>query len=276
MQPENLTPNAEGYYEWPGPSETIEVTGLAPVGFEDLVSAEKLKLVHVMDPEQIRKLRELEEPSRPSSSWRTTEESKQYWESMDEIDPGAWQSEWNEQESARIKKMDQAYMEYLNHKAFQLERSYSKMETLGKIGKGIGWGMLVGVTALGGGIGLTAVKPIPSLATTIANSPTAATVGAAAATAKQAIDKVLPTLLQEGETFLAVFKNGEMLARTRNTLLPHAEFVKRFLGTLSEGSEVITFGKYQGQIEALLSATFHGNRLPASAATLAALKKLFE
>jgi len=30
LQPENLTPNAEGYYEWPGPGETIEVSGAIP------------------------------------------------------------------------------------------------------------------------------------------------------------------------------------------------------------------------------------------------------
>ena len=43
-------------------------------------------------------------------------------------------------------------------------------------------------------------------------------------------------------------------------MLSHAEFVSRTVGTLPEGAEVVTIGKYQGQVAAFNSMTFSGNQ----------------
>jgi len=82
-------------------------------------------------------------------------------------------------------------------------------------------------------------------------------------------------VLAEGQTFLAVVKDGEIIAKTSDIALSHAEFVRRSLGTLPDAAHVITFGKLKGEIIALNSKTFHGNQLPASQSVLDLLNSLF-
>lgn len=70
--------------------------------------------------------------------------------------------------------------------------------------------------------------------------------------------------------------NGQIIAQSGDLLLSHAEFVARTLGTLPEGAEVVTIGKYQGQIVALNSMTFAGNQGLASPAAQAAARAGFQ
>lgn len=82
--------------------------------------------------------------------------------------------------------------------------------------------------------------------------------------------------LPESEGVLAVIKDGKILASSRNTLMSHAEFVKRNIGTLPEGAEVVTIGKLDGQITALLSQGIHGRTLPASQAAIDAARNVYK
>ena len=83
-------------------------------------------------------------------------------------------------------------------------------------------------------------------------------------------------LLREGDVYLGVVKDGKIIAQTSNTLLPHAQFVRRTLGELPKGSEVVTFGKTKEGISVLRSRTFHGNSLPASKEAINAVKAVYK
>ena len=76
--------------------------------------------------------------------------------------------------------------------------------------------------------------------------------------------------LREGDAVLAIVKDGRVIAQTSDVMLSHAEFVRRTVGILPSGAEVVTIGKFNGQIMALSSQTFYGNQLPSSAAQEAA------
>ena len=83
-------------------------------------------------------------------------------------------------------------------------------------------------------------------------------------------------LLSEEQGVLAVVKDGVILAQTGDVMLSHAEFVRRTVGTLPAGAEVVTIGKLEGQIIAIRSPTFHVRQLPASQATQQAAKAAFK
>ena len=86
----------------------------------------------------------------------------------------------------------------------------------------------------------------------------------ATAAAEGAVCKIASkTLLNEGDALLAVVKDGKILAKTTDIELSHARFVEKALGSLPEGSQVVTIGKLDGEIAVLNPRTFHGNQLPA-------------
>lgn len=82
--------------------------------------------------------------------------------------------------------------------------------------------------------------------------------------------------LEEGQALLAVVKDGRIVAQTADVALSHARFVEQTLGTLPEGARVVTIGKFQGEIYAQNSRTFHGNQLPAPEHVLDAIKRIFK
>jgi hypothetical protein len=71
------------------------------------------------------------------------------------------------------------------------------------------------------------------------------------------------TTLRDGETRLAIVRQGSVIAQTADITLSHAEFVRRTCGTLPEGAWVGTIRKVGRQVLALNSRTFYGNQLPA-------------
>jgi hypothetical protein len=82
--------------------------------------------------------------------------------------------------------------------------------------------------------------------------------------------------LTEGDAVLAVAHNGKIIAQTSDVLLSHELFVSRYVGKLPAGAEVLTIGKFGGQVNALTSKTFHGTQLPASEAAQAAARAAFK
>ena len=73
----------------------------------------------------------------------------------------------------------------------------------------------------------------------------------------------VPVRLQNGDTLLAIVKDGQVIADTWNIALSHAEFVRRSFGLLPEGAWVGTIQKEDGEVMSFNSWTFYGNQLPA-------------
>jgi hypothetical protein len=65
--------------------------------------------------------------------------------------------------------------------------------------------------------------------------------------------------LRDGETRLAIVRDGTVIAHTADITLSHAEFVRRTCGTLPDGAWVGTIRKTGGRVLALNSRTFYGN-----------------
>jgi hypothetical protein len=85
------------------------------------------------------------------------------------------------------------------------------------------------------------------------------------------------TFIPEGQVYLAVVHNDEILAMTTHTGLGHQEFVARKLGgVVPAGAQVVTFGRYLGKIVVQLSSSYHGGARVASPATLQAILKRFK
>ncbi len=82
--------------------------------------------------------------------------------------------------------------------------------------------------------------------------------------------------LQDGDTLLAIVRDGKVTAHTRDIALSHAEFVRRTLGQLPEGAWVGTIRKAGGEVTAFNSRTFYGNQLPAPAQVVAAVRATFQ
>jgi hypothetical protein len=83
------------------------------------------------------------------------------------------------------------------------------------------------------------------------------------------------TLLRDGDTRLAVVRDGRLMVETADVTLSHAEFVSRALGTLPEGAWVGTIRKANGVVMALNSRTFYGNQVPAPPSVLDAVRAAF-
>jgi len=83
------------------------------------------------------------------------------------------------------------------------------------------------------------------------------------------------TLLRDGDTRLAVVRDGQLVVDTADVTLSHAEFVSRALGTLPEGAWVGTIRKANGVVMALNSRTFYGNQVPAPQGVLDAVRAVF-
>jgi hypothetical protein len=82
-------------------------------------------------------------------------------------------------------------------------------------------------------------------------------------------------LLREGDTRLAVVRDGRLLVESSDITLSHAEFVRRALGTLPEGAWVGTIRKAGGVVMALNSRTFYGNQVPAPQSVIDAVRVAF-
>ncbi|HEX8455439.1 MAG TPA: hypothetical protein VF647_25390 [Longimicrobium sp.] len=82
-------------------------------------------------------------------------------------------------------------------------------------------------------------------------------------------------LLREGDTRLAVVRDGRLLVESADITLSHAEFVRRALGTLPEGAWVGTIRKAGGVVMALNSRTFYGNQVPAPQSVIDAVRVAF-
>ncbi len=83
------------------------------------------------------------------------------------------------------------------------------------------------------------------------------------------------TLLRDGDTRLAVVRDGRLVVETADVTLSHAEFVSRALGTLPDGAWVGTIRKANGVVMALNSRTFYGNQVPAPPPVLDAVRAAF-
>jgi hypothetical protein len=83
----------------------------------------------------------------------------------------------------------------------------------------------------------------------------------------------------EGQYVLAVIQDGKIIRTSYNTSLSHEVFVERELGwtkaDLPAGAEVVSIGKYQGEIQTMLSSSFHNSGLPASAAAQEAARRAY-
>ncbi len=75
---------------------------------------------------------------------------------------------------------------------------------------------------------------------------------------------------------LIMVKGSEVVHFTTNMSLPHAEFVRRSTGQLSEGAWVGTVSKLDGQIAAISSKHFFGYQLPGPDWVQAAVRDAFE
>jgi len=82
--------------------------------------------------------------------------------------------------------------------------------------------------------------------------------------------------MAEGDAVLAVISDGKIIAQSSNMMLSHEAFVARTVGTLPEGAEVVTIGKYNGVVTAITSKTFSGVQVPASTAAQAASRAAFK
>jgi len=85
-----------------------------------------------------------------------------------------------------------------------------------------------------------------------------------------------PVPLHDGDTLLAIVKDGEVAVHTRDIALSHAEFVRRTVGKLPEGAWVGTIRKANGEVMPFNSRTFYGNQLPAPAEVVDAVRAMFE
>jgi hypothetical protein len=81
--------------------------------------------------------------------------------------------------------------------------------------------------------------------------------------------------LQNGDTLLAIVKDGRVIAHTRDIALSHAEFVRRTVGELPVGAWVGTVRKADGEVIPFNSRTFYGNQLPAPDHVVAAVRAMF-
>jgi hypothetical protein len=82
-------------------------------------------------------------------------------------------------------------------------------------------------------------------------------------------------VLNEGEAILALVQNGRIIAQG-DVGLSHVELVNRQLGgILPQGAEVVTIGKFDGQIVAYTSRSFYGVQAPASASAQAVARTAF-
>ena len=84
--------------------------------------------------------------------------------------------------------------------------------------------------------------------------------------------------LSDSDAVIAVVEDGKIIA-SGHSAIGHPEFVQRELGytpeTLPRGLEVVTIGKIEGKIVALLSQTFHGGARVASFAAQEAAKNVY-
>jgi len=228
-------------------AEIIQVTGTAP--YDDYGSAVRRGItLPLIPPEQFEKqlATEINGNIDPTSLYGQVTYHDWYF------DPEKARAEWD-------KHWRSEYEKYSREESAKLREAYRKIDAAANVVNKIAIGTVVGVV----GIGAAAVTSSVGVA------------GTYSLAGSEPVAESLPTVLQEGETLLGVVKDGEILARTSNTLLPHSEFVARALGTLPEGAEVVTFGKYEGEITTLLSKTFHTYFAP-SAATIEAIKKAFK
>jgi hypothetical protein len=85
-----------------------------------------------------------------------------------------------------------------------------------------------------------------------------------------------PVQLRDGDTLLAVVKDGQVTAHTWDIALSHAEFVRRTLGELPAGAWVGTIRKANGEVMPFNSRTFYGNQLPAPQAVVDTVRGMFE
>jgi hypothetical protein len=83
-----------------------------------------------------------------------------------------------------------------------------------------------------------------------------------------------PVQLRDGDTLLAVVKDGQVTVHSWDIALSHAEFVRRTLGELPRGAWVGTIRKANGEVMPLNSRTFYGNQLPAPQAVLDAVRAI--
>jgi len=84
------------------------------------------------------------------------------------------------------------------------------------------------------------------------------------------------TTIPEGQTVLAVVKDGKILAQSADQYISHSQFVTRTLGTVPEGAEVVTIFKSKGELLVFRSFTYHGNALPAAQSTFDTVLKFFQ
>ena len=82
--------------------------------------------------------------------------------------------------------------------------------------------------------------------------------------------------MRDGDAILVMVKDGEVVHHSWNMGLPHAEFVKRSVGQLSEGAWVGTVSKLDGEVAAISSKHFFGYQLPAPAEVMEAVRREFE
>ena len=61
-----------------------------------------------------------------------------------------------------------------------------------------------------------------------------------------------------------------------DTTLSHAEFVSRNVGKLPPDAHVFTFGKYEGDVQAHNSLTFHQNALPSPQSVQELINSLYK
>lgn len=81
--------------------------------------------------------------------------------------------------------------------------------------------------------------------------------------------------MPEGFCFLVMVQNGEVTKFTADFRLPHAEFIRRQVGTLPEGAWVGSVVKFEGEVSAVNSFTYYGNQLPGPVEAQEAVKKKF-
>jgi len=81
--------------------------------------------------------------------------------------------------------------------------------------------------------------------------------------------------LRDGDTLLAIVKDGKVTAHTRDIALSHAEFVRRTFGALPDGAWVGTIRKADGDVMPFNSRTFYGNQLPAPREVVDAVRAMF-
>ncbi len=85
------------------------------------------------------------------------------------------------------------------------------------------------------------------------------------------------TFIPEGQAYIGVVRNDEILAMTSDTALGHQEFIARRLGgVVPPGAQVVSFGKYGGRIMVMLSQSYHGGARVASPTTWQAILNMFE